>query len=86
MSSAVRRARGNWEGRHGREDLAELKATGGLSERHRWRGAVLCPDHPARGRRLTSRVRHAGSDVALDAEDFPAIVTWTRTARACTRY
>jgi len=72
----VRRAGGDRQGRHGRQDPRGPQGVRrGLPERHRRRGPVLCSLHRARGRRLALRIRRPEALWHLHVKDFPAIVT-----------
>ena len=84
---ALRRARRDRQGRHGREDARRPEGVRRrLPERDRRRGAVLRPLHRARRRRVADGVRHARSDVAPRRHATSRRSSrWTRTATACTR-
>ena len=63
---ALRRARGNRQRRHGRENPGRAEGVRRrLPERHRRRRAILCAHGGGSARRLPDGVRHPGSDVAL---------------------
>ena len=84
---ALRRARGDRQGRDGREDARRAEGVRRrLPECHRRRRAVLRALHRARGRRLaawsSARPKRCGTSRSGTSRRSSR---WTRTATACTR-
>ena len=84
---ALRRARGDRQGRDGREDARGAEgARRGLPQRDRRRGAVLRARDQEGGRRLAAGIRHARKRCGTSRSRISRRSSrWTRTATACTK-
>ena len=85
--SQLRRPRCDRQGRDGQEDAGGAEGMRrGLSERHRRRGAILCPiDRESLGS-PSDGVRHSRGDVAFASGSISSRLSpWTHTGTACTR-